>query len=284
MRPLALTLLLCLASLGAAPASQPALATRCSELAAKWQGAFDEVGMTAIVAPPFVIAGDAPQARLAVYRDRTILAAADALQAQYFDKQPTEPTLILLFETRRPYEQFASTHFGDANPPHYGYYRHRDNVMLMNVGTGTGTLVHELTHALIKPDFPEAPGWFNEGFASLFEQCTIDRQRIRGLTNWRLAGLQRAIRNDSLRPLAEVIADRDFYAEAHVGINYAQARYLMLYLQEHDLLERYYRTFRDNADGDPTGSRSLQRVLGVESLADFDRSWRQWVLGLRFGR
>lgn len=282
MRPLAIALVLCLATLGAEPASQPVLAKQCDELAVKWHAALDEAGMTAVIAPPFVIAGDASRARLAGYRDRTILAAADALQAQYFSKQPTEPTLILLFETRQPYERFAKTHFGDADPPHYGYYRHRDNVMLMNVGTGTGTLVHELTHALIKPDFPAAPGWFNEGFASLFEQCTIDNQRIRGLTNWRLTGLQRAIRQDALRPLAEMINDRDFYGEAHVGINYAQARYLMLYLQEHDLLDRYYRTFRDNAAHDPTGSQSLQRVLGIDSLAEFDPAWQRWVLQLRF--
>ena len=37
----------------------------------------------------------------------------------------------------------------------------------MNIGTGGGTLVHELTHSLIAFDFPHVPDWFNEGLASL---------------------------------------------------------------------------------------------------------------------
>src|SRR5690606_31700250 len=163
--------------------------------------------------------------RLAAYRDRTILAAQRALEAQYFDKRLDEPVLILLFESAGPYRAFAARHLNDENVPHYGFFRQQDNLMLMNVGTGTGTLVHELVHALIRPDFPGVPSWFNEGFASLFEQCTIDGRTITGLPNWRLAGLQRAIRADTLRPLTEMMRDADFYAPRHVGANYAQSRY-----------------------------------------------------------
>ena len=48
--------------------------------------------------------------------------------------------LILLFETAGPYKRLAKKWFGDDDVPHYGFYRRRENVMLMNVGTGTGTL------------------------------------------------------------------------------------------------------------------------------------------------
>src|SRR5258708_27075413 len=115
--------------------------------------------------------------------------------------------------------------------------------MFMKVGTGTGTVVHELTHALIAPDFPDVPSWFNEGLASLYEQCSLGRDTITGHENWRLPALQKAIKAETLRPLAELIEDPQFYRDDLVGLNYAEARYLMFYLQEKGQLVRYYKEF-----------------------------------------
>jgi hypothetical protein len=155
--------------------------------------------------------------------------------------------------------------------------------MLMNVGTGTGTLVHELTHALIAPDFPGVPDWFNEGLASLYEQCSLSGDTIRGHENWRLPALQKAIRSGTLRPLEQLITDDDFRNDARVGINYAEARYLMFYLQERGLLRRYYTNFRAHAKDDPTGLETLKRLIAPQSLDEFERDWRKWVMTLRFG-
>jgi hypothetical protein len=156
--------------------------------------------------------------------------------------------------------------------------------MLMNVGTGTGTLVHELVHALIAPDFPQVPDWFNEGIASLYEQCSIDGDTIRGHANWRLPALQKAIKENTLRPLAEMIADPDFRSGERVGINYAQARYLMFYLQEKRLLQKYYEQFKANREKDPSGFETLKAVVGPQKLEAFEKEWREWVTGLRFDR
>ena len=155
--------------------------------------------------------------------------------------------------------------------------------MLMNVGTGTGTLVHELTHALIAPDFPDVPDWFNEGLASLYEQCSLDGDTIIGHENWRLPALQKAIKGNELRSLAEMIADMDFRADERVGINYAQARYLMFYLQKQRLLKKFYADFRDNQKDDPSGIETLRKIVAPLSLEDFEKDWRKWVLSLRFG-
>ncbi len=154
--------------------------------------------------------------------------------------------------------------------------------MLMNVGTGTGTLVHELTHALIKPDFPQVPAWFNEGLGSLFEQCTLTDGDIRGLVNWRLPDLQRAIRKNELRSIEGLLKDEDFYGHELVGINYAQARYLLMYLQETSRLQSYYKLFRDKRADDPTGLKQLQAVIMPQSLDEFEAEWHQWVLRQRF--
>lgn len=249
----------------------------------EWKPRFEEAGLSYTVAGPFVIAGDGSPTQLARYRDRTVLAAARALWATYFRNRPDEPVLVLLFESRGPYARLARKWFDDGNPPHFGYYRRRQNVMLMNVSTGTGTLVHELVHALIAPDFPEVPDWFNEGLGSLYEQCSLDGERITGHANWRLPGLQRAIRAGELRPLREMIEDGDFRDGERVGLNYAQARYLLMYLQEKGMLDAYYKRFRARAEEDPRGLRTLEELVAPQSLEAFEAEWRKWVMGLRFG-
>ena len=68
------------------------------------------------------------------------------------------------------------------------------------------------------------------------------------------------------------------------GTNYAQARYLCYYLQEHDLLVKFYRAFHRNVASDPTGVESLKSVLGEEDLSAFQKRWEKYVLDLEFER
>jgi hypothetical protein len=249
---------------------------------ARWRPRFEKAGMRYLVAGPFILAGDGTAEQLAQYRDGTVLAAARALEATYFRTPLREPVVICLFESAEPYKRLAGEWFHQADVPHFGFYRHAERVMFMNVATGTGTLVHELTHALIAPDFPTVPSWFNEGLASLYEQCSLSGDTITGLPNWRLPALQKAIRDGTLRPLKELIEDPDFYRHDLVGINYAEARYLMLYLQQKKLLHDYYSRFRDHAAEDPAGLRSLKEVIAPQSLEDVETRWRAWVLQLRY--
>jgi len=266
----------------ATTATRPTIDQKCQRLADRWRERFDAERMTCIVSPPFVVAGDGGRQRVNRYVDHTIRAAAAALHEKFFDRaRPDEPVLILLFESAESYERLAKKWLGDEPTTPYGYFR-RDNIMVMNVGTGTGTLVHELVHALIRPDFPGVPEWFNEGLGSLFEQCTLAECDIRGLENWRLPALQRAIRDKKLRPLKELINDADFYGDHHVGLNYAQARYLLMYLQEQGKLAEYYKRLRTEQAEDTTGLKTLEAVIGPKSLAEFEKEWRAWVLRLTF--
>jgi hypothetical protein len=260
-------------------AADQGLQARCDNLLAKWKDRLNEEHFVSLVSPPFVLAGDGGDEKLRIYRDRTIVAAARALHATYFDAEPDKPILIFLFESEEPYKRLAKKWFDDDDVPHFGFCR-SDGIMLMNISTGGGTLVHELVHALIKPDFPTVPSWFNEGLASLYEQSNIDGDTITGLKNWRLPALKEAIRQNQLRSFEELIADPDFYGKEHVGLNYAQARYLMMYLQEKHLLQNYYRDFRAAAKDDPTGIETLKAVIGPKSLPEFEREWRAWVPGL----
>ena len=279
---LCIAILLCLTAAGARGAEGP-VESKSRDLLDRWRRRFQEENFHYAVAGPFVIAGDGTQAQINRYRDGTILAAARALKATYFKKDPAEPVLILLFESRGSYARLAKKWFGDADVPHYGFFRRRENVMLMNVSTGTGTLVHELVHALIAPDFPRVPDWFNEGLASLYEQCSLGADRITGHENWRLPALQRAIRSGELRPLKELIEDENFYDPQQVGMNYAQARYLLMYLQDKGMLPEYYRRFRAGAEDDPQGLKTLLSLIDPKELGQYEKDWRKWVMTLRFG-
>jgi len=155
----------------------------------------------------------------------------------------------------------------------------------MNIGTGGGTLVHEIVHPFIDTNFPDCPAWLNEGLGSLYEQSSGKGNDIVGLTNWRLAGLQKAIRKDRVPSFKALTAtsSHEFYNEDR-GTNYAQARYLCYYLQEKGLLTRFYHAFYAARAKDPTGYKTLQSVLGKKDMVAFKKDWEKYVLKLRFGR
>lgn len=236
-------------------------------------------GLRYRVEVPFVIAGDVSAAELERIARGTVCRAAEALWAGYFDRRPTEPITVLLLADATSYTRYAERLFGDTDLPHFGYYRRRERTLVMNIATGTGTLVHELVHALGDYDFRGRPDWFDEGLASLYEQCTLADGRIRGMVNWRLPALQKALAAGTLRPLSELITADDFRGSRE-GLNYAHARYFCLYLESQGWLQAYYRRFRDGFADDPTGLRFLPEVCNGQSVQDIDRAYRRWLATL----
>ena len=235
------------------------------------------------VEAPFVVAGNDAPDQLA-RRARTIRWAVDALERDFFTRRPTRTLAVFLWNDARSYRRGVRALTGDDPTTPYGFYASDDDGLFMDISTGGGTLVHELVHPYVEADFPAAPPWLNEGLGSLFEQSAEVDGHIVGLTNWRLAGLQAAILEDevpSFRALTRM-NDVGFYQRDR-GTNYAQARYLLYYLQEHGLLVDFYRRFRAAAATDPTGLDTLAAVLGEPDLKAFQRRWQTWVLGLRFG-
>jgi hypothetical protein len=116
----------------------------------------------------------------------------------------------------------------------------------------------------------------------LFEQCHEVGGHIEGMTNWRLDGLQEAIREKRTIKLSELVAtDSDQFYGARSGLHYAMARYLLYWLQQKGALRGFYRAFRDGAKDDPTGAANLCKALGVDDLDAFQPRWEKWVLTLR---
>ncbi len=245
------------------------------ELKGKLDGTF-----TIETTGPFVVAGDMPAEKVKQYTDKLVAAPAEAMWTSFFKKKPDEVITVLLFAEENSYKKWATALFKDKDLPYYGYYKPEKRTLVMNISTGGGTLVHELTHALIVYDFPDVPLWFNEGLASLHEQCSVADDHIVGLVNWRLPALQKAINDGTLRPLKDMVTKRDFYGE-QLGLNYAQARYFCMYMQEQKLLQKFYVYFRDHHAGRNADVKAIEKTFG-KRINQVEKEYIAWVKTLKY--
>lgn len=238
-----------------------------------------------VVEPPFVVIGNGSKEQVRRRAEGTVRWAVGQLKKDFFSRDPDRILDIYLFEDAQSYNRHNQA-LGDAPDTPYGYYSPSDSALVMNIATGGGTLVHEIVHPFMEANFPSCPAWFNEGLGSLYEQsATSSDGHIIGMTNWRLHGLQEQIRAGNLPSFKWLTSTstNTFYADKRAD-NYAQARYLLYYLQEEGLLRDYYKLWRANEDADPTGYQSLLKTLGLKEreMRAFERKWKQWALELRF--
>ena len=259
---------------------EAALIARAAELAERHAAR----GFTVVVEAPFVVVGDGPVEAVVGRAERTIRWAVTRLRESYFADDPRSIIDVYLFADRESYGRNTLALFGEEPDTPYGYYSPKHEALIMNIATGGGTLVHEIVHPLMASNFPACPAWFNEGLASLYEQCDERDGRIIGLPNWRLPGLQAAIRAKRLGSTRALCGttSTEFYG-VRSGVNYAQARYLCHYLQERGRLRDYYHAFVAAAATDPTGYETLRRIVGREDMGAFELEWRKHVMALRFG-
>ncbi len=242
-------------------------------------------GFVVLIEKPFVIVGDQPEPVVRRHAQRTVRWAVQKLKAEYFERDPDHIITIYLFGGKESYETHGETLIGRKPGTPFGFYSASRRMMVMNIATGGGTLVHEIVHPFVEANFPDCPAWFNEGLGSLYEQSAERDGRIVGHTNWRLPGLQQAIMDGKTLPFADLCATttEQFYGE-RAGLHYAQARYLCYYLQEQGKLRDFYRAFVKHHADDPTGYQTLVQTLGEqgEDMTAFELDWKRWVLKLRF--
>jgi hypothetical protein len=209
----------------------------------------------------------------------TLLLCQRALQADYFQTDLRQPVVVYAFRDRESYTRHLRALWNEAPISPYGHYNYLRRHVVFNAQTGLGTMVHELTHALMDTEMPFAPIWFAEGLASLYEQCRIEGKRILGVHNWRLPELKRKLDTPAFTGLSLLLRMDDQSFKAKESLHYAEARYLCMYLEEKGLLRKFYRLYRDGFDEDPTGRRTLERVCGRPLFA-IEREWKVWVRSL----
>lgn len=236
---------------------------------------------TVAVEPPFVIAGDEPADVVMARARDTVRLSVDVLKKDFFPKDPEDIVDIWLFKDDQSYRWNARKLFGHNPSTPYGYYSESENALIMNIATGGGTLIHEIVHSFMKPNFPDCPPWFNEGLGSLYEGVDLRDGHLVGLLNWRLPGLKEAIEEDSVPSFERLTSldENEFYNE-DPGTNYSQSRYLLYYLQEKGVLLDFYRVFFKDRKKDPTGYKTLRKILEEDDMDSFKTRWEKWVMEL----
>ena len=237
-----------------------------------------------VIQEPFVVVGDEDEVTVRQRAENTVKWAVDRLKQDFFTEDPEQILEIWLFKDKLSYEKHTQLLFKDKPTTPFGYYSPTHRALIMNIATGGGTLVHEIVHPFIEANFPACPSWLNEGLGSLYEQSGEENGHIHGYTNWRLPGLQQAIKADTVPSFKALtrMSPSEFYNDDR-GTNYAQARYLCYYLQQKGLLVKFYKEFHTNQKTDPSGYATLQKVLGERDMDQFKERWEKFVLSLRQG-
>jgi hypothetical protein len=241
-------------------------------------------GFTLVWQAPFFVVSDEPPAMVRSRATNTVHWAVTLLKRDYFTRDPVQIIDIWLFRDKTSYEKYTRELFNDTAASRFGYYSRQHRSLFMNISTGAGTLVHEIVHPFMEANFPACPPWYNEGLASLFEASTEANGHIRGMVNWRLKGLEKAIQEKRVPPFEKLMAldESEFYGgNSGYSEYYAQARYLCYYLQERELLISFHREFVANAKQDPTGVQNLKKILKVDSLESFRMKWQEFILKIR---
>lgn len=190
-------------------------------------------------------------------------------RSHYFSHAPKRWITVLVAE--RPYPLVDATRrlYPSVGLPQYapflGYYNPSDNLIMATGGrAGYGTLLHEMVHALMAADFPNAPAWLNEGLASLYERTQWRNSTLHGLPNWRMDGMQES-KVHSIQELAEDAPQVGLHSR-----EIAEYRLLLLYLDELGLLDDLYKKVRD----DPMG---FSLTTALDDMQVTESGWRDFL-------
>src|SRR5215204_2815526 len=167
----------------------------------------------------FFLASNDSMAKFIEYQ-QTVIRVFRYLYEDYFTRKPERPIRVYLFRDKSSYDSYCRATYEKPPSTPYGFYMSRERKMVMNISTGTGTLAHELVHPLLSEDFPGVPSWFNEGFASLFEQSGERKGKMVGFVNWRLPKLKQILKIGRGIPLTDLMktTTEQFYGEDDRGV------------------------------------------------------------------
>ena len=205
---------------------------------------------------------------------------------QYRMNPPPTITTVYIVPSRKELPEFARRVHGIDLPEMYGYSFPYDSSIVIAFDGGLGTLGHELFHAVLLANFPEAPPWLNEGYAALYEEYSLlpETAGIRGTfrtAHWRIPHLKES--RPGLRELIWMewreMDDREAFNR-----NQSLAKMFAMYLQdERKTLEQVYHAFRSadfkNQKGDlrKQYETTLLRALKSNSMEGVQQDFDEWL-------
>lgn len=188
----------------------------------------------------FVIA--APGSMEETIRQGQRISDMDAqFRRRYFPDLETRRILVILGEDSSGLQRLTKLLYPEvpsSEIPPSGFYHRKDRLILAISANGDGGILHGLMHALFQDDNPQAPRWFEEAMAILYESTDQDADRLTPMLDARM----------------ELIApDEDLAYDVFAGVcdcsevtaeQLALIRMLLVYLHEHDQLAALYGTIK----------------------------------------
>ncbi len=203
----------------------------------------------------------------------------DNLMRQFSVDSLGRDLTIYMISTSDAYQRFVTDSIVKAGTP-YGFSVSPAGLIVVNLQLGYGTFIHELTHILLYRKFGEVPTWISEGVSSLYESFNVHPDgRVSGGINWRLPILQKVIGTSRYISLKTLLSTDDWskwWAKPGTAAPTGEARYLMYYLQEKTLLDRFLNEYGSRRKDDPSSIRLLEELLGMP-LEKFEPIWQDWV-------
>ncbi len=221
-------------------------------------------GFSVIKFKYFVIFSDLGENLTYSLVDNDIRNTIECMKNNYSETLPGELTPIIIFKDFDRYKQFVLSNYdipeNDVSP--YGFYKISKNVIVIRYVSWKGSLMHEITHRFLRSDFPDIPSWFDEGFAAFHEKSSFKNGVLQGEFSWRIISIRRAFDENKYTGLKTLMGtnDEELYGKRST-FYYAQARYLLMYLQERGLLDDYYTLFKSTYHKDETGITQLEKTL-----------------------
>ncbi len=230
---------------------------------------FRELQIQTYEKSPFLVVGLRDGVDPKTHYDKGINDFYNYFKSQYFASAPSRWLVvvissnpeILVEATRRMYPEVQIP----VHAPFLGYYNPADSLIMATGGAaGYGTLLHEMIHALMAADFPDAPPWLNEGLASLYERSYWSSSRLSALPNWRMDRM-REEQVPSLQSLAQEASGVGLHSP-----EIAEFRLFLLFLDQQQKVDDLYRMAKKKGP-----SFSLEQGIGELGLTESD--WRGFL-------
>lgn len=215
-----------------------------------------------------------------VYK-QTIAPAHDRLTREYFSSLTANTHIIPVYIVGSEYTSDGFKTFTNYTKKVHmrpcgnriGYYNPYDKSLMVWLSSGEGTLVHELTHALMDVHYPNPPHWLAEGISALQEQTYQGKP----MNNWRLNYIDFTLSKFKsyikVTELLKAEADGTGYHDVMLD---AYSRYFCLFLYEQKVL---FAVYKEMAAGNLQDGQSVVLKRLNVSVEELQRQWECWMNG-----
>ena len=214
----------------------------------------------------------------------------------YYGLRPPDKLLtVYILPDQNALRQTAQLVHGIQLPePNIGYSNLSD-LSLLGLGDAAhlGTMYHELFHLIIRTDLGDIPAFLDEGLASLYSVSRWENKKLIGDHRpWRFDELKEAryatdgfLKIPGLEKLINYswaeFDGQETKNVCQVAVNYALSNFVMIYLQEKNLLQQMVSAFKNRPFvlPDTTKARSNLRLFEEvvkDSLKNFSLKFDTW--------